>query len=84
MAKITRHLSNQIEIKKFCKIRYLLKLCVAAVFLYAPGILNTNIEQEDRNTPRIYIPREVEFSEYFRRIDKSSIMGNSLRVPLLH
>jgi hypothetical protein len=73
MAKVTQNLSNQIKVKKSYKFRYLLQLCVAVVFLYTPEILNTNIEQEDHNMPRIRTPQEVEFLEYFRRIDKSPI-----------
>ena len=71
MAKVTQHLSDQVKVKKSYKFRYLLRLCVAVVFLYTPEILNTNIEQEDHNMPRIRTPQEVEFLEYFRRIDKS-------------
>jgi hypothetical protein len=74
MAKITQHLSKQIKAKKACKRMYLWQLCFAVVFLYTPGILNSNIEQEDHNMPRIRTPREVEFLEYFRRIDKRPIM----------
>jgi hypothetical protein len=74
MAKVTQHLSKQIKVKKPCNRLCLWQLCVAVVFLYTPGILNTNIEQEDHNMPRIRTPREVEFLEYFRRIDKRPIM----------
>ncbi len=73
MAKVTQHLSNQIKVKKPYKFQYLLQLCVAVLFLYTPEILNTNIEQEDHNMPRIRTPQEVEFLEYFRSIDKSPI-----------
>ena len=74
MAKITQHLSIQTKVKKAYKRLYLCRLCFAVVFLYTPEILNTNIEQEDQNMPRIRTPREVEFLEYFRRIDKRPIM----------
>ncbi len=74
MAKVTQHLTKQIKVKKACNRVYLWQLCFAVVFLYTPGTLNTNIEQEDHNMPRIHTPREVEFLEYFRRIDKRPIM----------
>ena len=73
MAKVTQHFSNQVKVKKPYKFRYLLQLCVVALVLYTPEILNINIEQEDHNMPRIRTPQEVEFLEYFRRIDKSPI-----------
>lgn len=74
MAKVTQHLSIQTKVKKACKRLYLCQLCFAVVFLYTPEILNTNIEKEDQNMPRIRTLREVEFLEYFRRIDKRPIM----------
>ena len=73
MAKVTQHLSNQIKVKKPYKFQYLWQLCVAVLFLYTPEILNTNIEQDNHNMPRIRTPQEVEFLEYFRSIDKSPI-----------
>jgi len=47
MTKVTQHLSKQIKAKKSYNYLYLCKLCLAVVFLYTPGILNTNIEQEE-------------------------------------
>ena len=41
--------------------------------LYAPGILNTNIEQEVQAMPIIHTPEEKEFLQYFRKINKSAI-----------
>ena len=41
--------------------------------LYTPVILNANIEQEDPNMALSHTPKEVEFQEYFRRIDKSAV-----------
>lgn len=40
---------------------------------YTPVILNTNIEQEVPYMARLHTPHEVEFLEYFHRINKSAI-----------
>lgn len=55
------------------KFKYLIELSVLALVLYTPGILNTNIEQEDPNMARSRTPQEAEFQEYFRSIDKKAI-----------
>jgi hypothetical protein len=41
--------------------------------MYTPEILNTNIEQEVQNMSRMRTPKESEFLEYFRGINKHSI-----------
>jgi hypothetical protein len=58
---------------KSSKIRYLIELPILAIMLYTPVILNSNIEQEDPYMARLYTQQEVEFQEYFHRIDKSAI-----------
>lgn len=42
-------------------------------FLYTPGILNTNIEQEVQKMPRHYTQQEKNLIEYFRHIDRGAI-----------
>jgi len=73
MVKVTQDFNAWLTAKKFYKFRYLLQLSILALVLYTPEILNTNIEQEGRNMSRAHTPQEVEFLEYFRLIDKSSI-----------
>lgn len=73
MAKVTQDFSDRIKAKKSCKFHYFLQLYVVVLVLYTPKILNTNIEQEERNMPHARTPQEAEFLEYFRRIDKKAI-----------
>jgi len=73
MVKVTQGFSDRIKAKKSCKLQYFLPLCVLVLVLYTPEILNTNIEQETWNMPRSRTVQEVEFLEYFRRIDTRSI-----------
>jgi hypothetical protein len=73
MAKVTQDFSDRLMAKKSYKFRYLLVLFILGIVLYTPEILNINIEQEDRNMPRERTPQEIEFLEYFRRIDKRPI-----------
>ena len=73
MVKVTQDFNDRIKAKKSCKLQYFLALCVLVLVLYTPEILNTNIEQETWNMPRSRTVQEVEFLEYFRRIDTRSI-----------
>ena len=57
----------------FYNYKQYLKLWLIIPLLYAPGILNTNIEQEVQAMPIIYTPEEKEFLQYFRKINKSAI-----------
>jgi len=75
MAKVTQDLSNRLSAKKSRKFQFLLQLYIVALVLYTPEILNTNIEQEYPIMPRLRTPQEVEFLDYFHRIDKSAIKG---------
>ena len=69
MAKVTQDYSDRLMAKKSYNFRYLLVLFILGLVLYTPEILNINIEQEDRNMPRERTPQEIEFLEYFRRIE---------------
>ena len=73
MVKVTQNFNNQLMNDKVCNFKYLIQLSILALMLYTPVILNTNIEQEEPNMTRSHTPKEVEFKEYFRRIDKSAI-----------
>jgi hypothetical protein len=73
MVKVTQDFGNNRIAQKTFNFQYLLQLCVVALVLYTPEILNSNIEQEGQNMPRARTPQEVEFLEYFRHIDKSAI-----------
>ena len=73
MAKVTQDFSDRIKAQKSLKFHYFLQLCVVALVLYSPEILNTNIEQEDRNILHARTAQEAEHLEYFRRIDKRAI-----------
>jgi len=73
MAKVTQDFKDRLTTRKSWNFQYCLQLCVVVLVLYTPEILNTNIEQEAQNMPRARTPQEVEFLEYFRRIDKSVI-----------
>jgi hypothetical protein len=73
MAKVTQDFHHGVRGLESHKLRYWLQLFVLALVLCTPGILNTNIEQEDQNMPRPCTLQEVEFLEYFRRIDQSAI-----------
>jgi len=73
MAKVTQDFKNRLIANKSCNFQNLLKLSILALMLYTPVILNINIEQKDPNMARSHTPQEVEFLEYFRRIDKSAI-----------
>jgi hypothetical protein len=73
MVKVTQNFNNRFMTSKFCNIQYLIQISILALMLYTPVILNSNIEQEDPNMTRSHTPKEVEFQEYFRRIDKSAI-----------
>jgi hypothetical protein len=75
MAKVTQDLNNRLIAKNPCKLQWLLQLCIVALISYTPEILNTNIEQEYPIMPRLRTPQEVEFLDYFRRINKSAING---------
>ena len=73
MGKVTQDFSDRLMTKKSYNFQYLLAFFILGLVLYTPEILNINIEQEDRNMPRAYTPQEIEFLEYFRRIDKRAI-----------
>jgi hypothetical protein len=73
MAKVTQYFNNRPMSNKFSNLRYLIQLSILTLVLYTPVILNTNIEQEDHYMAPLHTPQEVEFQEYFRRIDKSAI-----------
>jgi hypothetical protein len=60
---------------KLCNYKQYLNLGIIIPFLYAPGILNTNIEQGIQAMPIIRTPQEKEFLEYFRKIKKSGIQN---------
>lgn len=73
MTKVTQNFSNLFMAKKSCKFLYLLQLSIVAFILYTLEILNINIEQVKKNMPRSYTPQEIEFLEYFSRINKNAI-----------
>jgi len=75
MAKVTQDFSNHLAAKISCKPLYLLGLSIAALVLYTPVRLNTNNEQEHHIMARARTPQEVEFLDYFRRINKSVIQA---------
>jgi len=73
MAKVTQDLRSRFQDMHSRNIKYFIQLCVVAIVLYTPEILNSNIEQEYQNMIRTRTPQEAEFLEYFRSIDKRAI-----------
>ncbi|MDO9465096.1 MAG: transposase [bacterium] len=73
MAKVTQHFGRSLKpMKSHNTMIFLLLWCMGCV-LYAPEILNANIEQEVQSMTRKYTLQEMEFLEYFRSIDKHTI-----------
>ena len=73
MAIVTQEYSNPSQDKIQRNFKYFLQLCIVTIVLYAPEILNANIEQGYQNMPSPRTPQEKEFLEYFRSIDKRAI-----------
>ena len=73
MAKVTQNLKIQLNDRNIYYFKCLFLICLVAVLLYTPEILNTNIEQEYRKMPHFRTSQEIEFLKYFRSINKHTI-----------
>ena len=77
MAVVTQECRSPSQDKIQRNFKYFLQLCIVAIVLYAPEILNANIEQEYQNMLSPRTPQEKEFLEYFRTPESRATYSTS-------
>jgi hypothetical protein len=64
MAKVTQDLRSRFQDINPRNIKYFMQLCVVAIVLYTPEILNSNIEQEYQKMTQNRNAQEPQFLGY--------------------